>query len=407
MIELKRDKELINIKRTIIYIGNYELPDKNAAAHRVIANGKAFRDLGYNVVFIGVDNSDTNEDFADKKETFFGFDCFKRKKAKTNIEWLYFLTNIDFYKQVMDKYENIYAIIGYNLPALILVRLKKEAGRKKIKIFSDSTEWYDIRKKGNSIPKFLIRYLDVYYRMKVINPRLDGIIAISSYLFDYYKSKGVHTVQVPPLVDTTDNKWANDFQVKPEKTQLLYAGSPFSLYNEPSYKDRIDLIIESVTQLKKDGIDFHMHIIGIEKEDVLKNFPDLISMVPYLSDSVTFYGRLPHLQVIKLLKNSDYSLFLRMNSRSVKAGFPTKFVESISCGIPVLTNKNSNVSDYLLEGVNGFYINLENKESIQASLKKALLIDRDRISLMKHYCYNSKTFDYRKFIEPFKSFFTE
>lgn len=392
---------------TIIYIGSFELPDKNAAAHRVIANAKAFREIGYNVVFIGVDDSETNEDFVNKKEIFFGFDSFKRKKAKSSFELISFLTNIDFYKRIMDKYENIYAIIGYNLPALILVKLKKEARRKKAKIFSDCTEWYDIKKKGNNIPKFLIRYLDVYYRMKIINPRLDGIIAISGYLFDYYESKGVRTIQVPPLVDITDNKWTNDFQVKSVKTQLLYAGSPFSLYKDPSYKDRIDFIIESVTQLKREGIDFHMHIIGIKKEDFLDNFPDLISMLAYLSDSVTFYGRLPHLQVIKLLKTSDYSLFLRLNSKSVQAGFPTKFVESISCGIPVLTNKNSNVSDYLLEGVNGFYINLDNKKSIQESLKKALLVDRDRISVMKHYCYNSKTFDYHKFIEPFKTFFTE
>ncbi len=44
-------------KGTILYVGGFELPDKNAAAHRVLSNGKIFRELGYNVVFIDVDKS--------------------------------------------------------------------------------------------------------------------------------------------------------------------------------------------------------------------------------------------------------------------------------------------------------------------------------------------------------------
>ena len=40
-----------NLRKTILYIGGFELPDKNAAAHRVVANGKALRELGYSVVF--------------------------------------------------------------------------------------------------------------------------------------------------------------------------------------------------------------------------------------------------------------------------------------------------------------------------------------------------------------------
>ena len=40
-------------KGTIIYFGIFELPDKNAAAHCVINNGKIFTALGYRTVFLG------------------------------------------------------------------------------------------------------------------------------------------------------------------------------------------------------------------------------------------------------------------------------------------------------------------------------------------------------------------
>lgn len=49
------------------------------------------------------------------------------------------------------------------------------------------------------------------------------------------------------------------------------------------------------------------------------------------------------------MKQSDWTIILRENSRLVKAGFPTKLVESISCGTPVLANRFSNVFDYLTE----------------------------------------------------------
>ena len=38
----------------ILYIGGFELPDKNAAAQRVVANAKALKKIGYEVLFLGV-----------------------------------------------------------------------------------------------------------------------------------------------------------------------------------------------------------------------------------------------------------------------------------------------------------------------------------------------------------------
>ena len=43
--------------KTIIYIGGFELPDKNAAAQRIIGNSYALKELGYEVIFLGVSKS--------------------------------------------------------------------------------------------------------------------------------------------------------------------------------------------------------------------------------------------------------------------------------------------------------------------------------------------------------------
>ncbi len=390
--------------KTIIIIGSFELPDKNAAAHRVIANGKAFRDLGYNVVFIGATKRESAHPQWERK-VFFGFDCYEREKPSSGWEWLKYLVNIQIYKEIIDKYEDLYAIIGYNLPALLGWNLKKLGKRMGYKIYADSTEWYEIKKKGNSLINFLIRYADVYFRMRVLNPKLDGVIAISNYLYEFYSKKGTKTIKIPPLVDISDEKWKNNLQLQLRPVQLLYAGTPFSLYSEPSYKDRIDWIIEALYQLRKKNVLFQFHVFGIKREEIERNFPNLKDALLFLDDSLIFYGVAPHLIVIAKLKSVDYSLFLRHNSRSTKAGFPTKFVESFSCGIPVLTNENSNVTDYLKDGVNGWVIDSTSKDSVEASLKRALSITSEAIFEMKNRCYDSKTFDYHNYLDSFKTFF--
>ena len=40
--------------KTVLYLGGFELPDKNAAAQRVVANAKLLREMGFEVSFIGI-----------------------------------------------------------------------------------------------------------------------------------------------------------------------------------------------------------------------------------------------------------------------------------------------------------------------------------------------------------------
>ena len=61
-------------KGTIIYMGNFELPDKNAAAHRVMNNGKIFKDLGYRVAYLGVTR---DESFAGIKQSKYNPDIYE------------------------------------------------------------------------------------------------------------------------------------------------------------------------------------------------------------------------------------------------------------------------------------------------------------------------------------------
>lgn len=58
---------------TILYVGGFELPDKNAAAHRVLNNARLLRELGYEVVFCGVDREISKKETSEVKKVD-GFD---------------------------------------------------------------------------------------------------------------------------------------------------------------------------------------------------------------------------------------------------------------------------------------------------------------------------------------------
>ena len=184
--------------------------------------------------------------------------------------------------------------------------------------------------------------------------------------------------------------------------QLVYSGSPFSLTDKSSVKDRLDLIISAMAELKREDCNFYLHILGIEVENFLVIYPNFKKDIALLENSIKFYGRLEHSKAIEILKSCDFSIFIRDSSILTKAGFPTKFVESISCGIPVLTNKNSNIEDYLQEGENGFLVSIESSESTKKSLHKALSMSPKEVYEMKLNCKNSKIFDYHNYLEDFK-----
>lgn len=386
-------------KKTIIYIGGFELPDKNAAAHRVISNGKLLRDIGYNVHFMGISN-----ERGYNNKSYYGFNSSALKYPNSIISWVKYITTFKDYKNIIESYNNVHSIICYNLPSGSLYRLLKYCTKKEIKIFSDCTEWYVAPKTGSFIAR-TVKSWDIKLRMNKLHLKLNGIIAISSYLHTYYSNQGVPTLQIPPLVDKEDCKWPRTIlQKNNTAVNLIYSGSPFALTKGSEVKDRLDLIIDGLYLISKTFTDFKLTILGMDINGFLIVFPDYKDKLLSLGKLIDWKGRVPHNEALDLLKKSDYSIFLRDTNLVTIAGFPTKFVEALSCGIPVLTNRNSNLADYLVEGKNGFWIETNSDDAIYKSLLEVLKINKEDLNDLKEDLLKSKTFDYKNYMMDFKKF---
>lgn len=374
----KRICKYMNSKGILLYIGGFELPDKNAAAQRVISNAKALRELGFTVVFLGVSHQKEASEGILPLKYFEGFEYYEIAYPRSITEWISYSIGINFFKEIFNKYQAmIKGVFLYNYPSIASLRIIRIARENNINIFADCTEWYSYRK---SNPLGIIKTIDTELRMRFVNKRLDGVLAISKFLYTYYR-KDVPSFKVPPLVDVEDSKWKPIPLPTQEPLRLVYAGSP-------GRKDRLDILVSAVN---KCNFQIDLRIIGIAQSDFLILYPELKGIE---FKNISFLGRVSHKEALDEVKAASYTCFFRDINRVSVAGFPTKFVESISVGTPVITNKTSDISDYcaMLKGC--ILV-----EDISVS---SILEGIERAHNNKQRIENSTIFDYRNYLSDFK-----
>ncbi len=382
----------------LLYVGNFILPDGNAAAHRVIGNAKAFREAGHEVVLLGCINEVTKE-ARFRKSQVFGFDYYCFQNPCKTTEWLKYLLTAGWLIRYIEIVHPTIVVI-YNYPSWASERLLGYCRRRRIRLYADCTEWFDINEGG-----FLWRAIkkrDVDNRMYKIQLKLDGIISISSYIDNFYRSKNQKTVWIPGLIDVADEKWRSESQSgERDYTSFCYVGSPGN-----GMKDRLDIIVKSFSALKKryPTDQFRLDIIGMTSLQFEHSFGIITDTI---EKSICFYGSVHNREALSVLKKGDYSIFFRDKNLPNTAGFPTKFSESIACGTPVITNATSDIPHFINNGNNGFLIDSLDAEEICNQLHKILHLPYEKRKEMKDYCHKARTFDFHNYVEILNHFISE
>ena len=346
----------------LLYVGGFELPDRNAAAHRVIGIAKAMRELGYEVYFLNYTSIVTES----RWNIYFGFACYDNPKQGLVSQ----ITDISDVRKVIRE-KKIDSVIMYNYPAISMLRLLKWCKKKSIKCYADATEWYMPMRKSLHA---LIKTWDSETRMKKLHFKTDGVIAISEFLYQYYKDK-VPVIKIPPVVDIQDEKWSVNAQKESDCCIFVYAGTP------SAQKECLDKIVVAIEKTQHPAL---LQIIGITKEQY-----EAIYHTRYTGTKTEFLGGVAHSEVISLVKQANWSVIIRENNQVVKAGFPTKLVESISCGTPVIANRFSNIDDYL-NADNSILCDMDSLgEAVEEACMMSVAVDK-------------KIFDFRNYLNEIK-----
>lgn len=355
------------------------MPDKNAAAQRVMANALLLKEMGFDVAFIG-----PTKDRASAVSSSNGFFFEYVDYPKSVIQWLRYITTFVSSERILSHKPDY--VVLYNFPAVASLKILSLCHKHGIKVIHDLTEWESA---GRFSAREVIHWMDINLRMRYCMKKMDGVISISRYLYDYYKQY-TKVALVPPTVDLQNEKWdRNRVLTTGNRVQLVYAGST------GTSKDRLDRIIDVVRTLSE----IDLNIIGLTKEQYMsvynKDNAD--------SENIHFYGRVPHTEAVKSVRNADFQVLIRDNTLKNRAGFPTKFVESISCCTPIIATPSSNICDYLKDGYNGFIVD-ENQDLFKV-LSRILALEKGQIIKMKQNCKSFEGFDYRNYKDELSKLF--
>jgi glycosyltransferase involved in cell wall biosynthesis len=377
-------------KGTIIYIGGFEMPDKNAAAHRVLNNAKIFHELGYHVVFCGVDHDITENA---KVATKIGsFDNIPAAYPKSNKEWVKQLIDFSHIEKIFNQYSDIKYAIAYNMHAIPLAKLLHYCKKRNVKVVADATEWYENKFSLN--PVKLIKCIDTFVVMRYLQKKVDAMIAISSYLEKYYSKHVGKIVVVPPLADLNECIWHVSDIEKEECVEFVYSGSP----GPGKDKDKLGEIIEAFGALDEKS-EYLFTIIGLTYDQFVKIFPECQKTLLRIKDHICFKGRVSHQESIKALYKADYCIFIRNRSRKNMAGFPTKFVECCTSGINIIANEVSDIARYFPKDGNSYLMKNASIENLKKIIEQKIVCGKD-LERVSHEIVNC--FDYHNYIELFR-----
>lgn len=394
---------------TVLYIGGFELPDRNAAAQRVRNNARVLSSLGYRVVLIGTSRARAYDRLlyaADSGDV--DAESWEIGYPQTRGEWLDMIRSDWPLRQLVEngqlRTDQISTVICYNYPALAQLKIMRLARSWGASIVADCTEWYGSRP-WNSASN-IVKNFDVPLRMHWANRRVDGLITTSPFMTEFYRPTGLPIVEIPSLMEKPRGEVPTS-EATTVPMPLFAVASGFGQYTRAAdVHDRIDWILELLDGAKARGGKFLLRIVGVERERYLAVFPAHQRLLERLGDSVKFIGRQPRAELLRVLQESAFSFVLRHESRVTLAGFPTKYSESVTYGTPVIINALPSVRNYHVEGLTGISLDPEDREGAISTLCELLETKADTVKAMKRYCRAADAFTADAFVEPMKQFFS-
>lgn len=272
----------------------------------------------------------------------------------------FFLLNLLFLK-------NWYRVIHvHNMPDFLVfvAILPKILGAKIIlDMHEPMPEFFQIKfgVSQNSIPIWVCRfteYLSLHFAYYVIT--------VTDRIKErFIKRDNIKNIKV--IMNT--NYYISDNKLKPtnaEYFEMIYHGTLTDLYS-------LDLPIKALSLVEKEAktkLRFNIYGEGPSRERLEKLVEKL-----ELQNTVIFHGKVPHKEILKVLKKVDLGILAFRRSQYMDLSFSNKLSEYVNNCVPVLTTKLPSVLDYFDES--DLFLCEDNVESVQKKLLEILEGDFD------------------------------
>lgn len=395
----------MNKRTETVITGEFLLPEGQAYSIRAIGLGKILRSAEHNVWFQGV--CPVDPPYNNKKLSgLLDGSVYQNIPTNTiNTHRLFrlgktMLRGCNAYKGISKIDPKPTNVVLNSLSSRYLLPFLWGAWRRRWNLFIDAVEWYDYSKFPTGC--FGPHALDCHITMTQLIPLATGVIAISTFLENYYKERGIPVIRIPQILDLDDAKWnfGESCRFDSTYTNFVYAGVP-------GQKDLIGHVVRAVNLLTIEDIRVKLHLIGPTREEIrhlLTRDSDLVDKMD--TNCLIFHGHRPAAEVPALLAKADYSVLLRPDARYSKAGFPTKLTESFAAGVPLIGNLTGDIGLYLRNGETGWIVHDASVNALVAILKRSTQISQERYRSMRDEVKAEarRAFDYRNYITPLREF---
>jgi glycosyltransferase involved in cell wall biosynthesis len=392
----------------IAYVGPFKFPHGQAGSQRVHGIARSLVTAGYDVVIGSGESAPVAPVMMEHKEgqgrlSYLGLGELPQASASViakSIRW--FVTLGERTVQWLDN-QSIKPshVIIYAAHASMVFRILKWCRRNGVSLIIDVVEWYDSwQVLGGPFSPFNISSKTALH---ILNPKSNGIIAISSYLTAYYQSRGCQALRIPPTINIEDFTFEiPDDLYSRQLITLAYTGIP-------GKKDRINNVIEALLQLDPEGKRVRFFIAGPNIRDILSLSSLRSRGISELPACIQVFGPQPHEKALELVQKADFMPLLRPDQRYAQAGFPTKVTESMAMGTPLICNLTSDLGEYISDGVEGFVCYDHSVEAFTEALERALIqTPQKRLEMRQAARKRAElSFDYRLYSVELARFLSE
>ena len=341
----------------LLYIGAIQLPVRDAASIRVYNIGYAIKQSGHSVDYLCLESYGSEPTAWGDSSYHYVF--LKEPSSTEKMHELLFGSRALAKLKELCQEKRYDAVILYNTTSFIENEIIKYCRREHIRVYADVTEWYEVRTPKSKKDLFpYVNALSVDRRIRKLDQRLDGVIAISRYLYDYYSKLGVNVIRIPPIFHYERHFLDTDGDCK----TILYAGSP------AVGKDEIGILIDAVKAVNRESVMLKLVFVGVNRPE------DADALEKY---GISFRPRCNTDQVIEYVRSSDFTVLFRQEKRFAKAGYSTKVAESLFNGVPVLCNEIGGTDTDIENMKNGIKIKGLSMDDVYAGLQQMARLNRE------------------------------
>lgn len=328
----------------IAYVCPYIYPDHSAMSKRIEGLAKAFVLAGATVSVCAGDRARNQAEDTDQGATF-GVSHVRELPARQTPKLSRAVRHLSYGNETVrwlsSQTRRVDAVVQYGGHTAYSRKLLKWCAANGSSLIIDVVEWYEASTLalGWGGPFHVMNELALRHYF----PKAGNIVAISRYLENYYRERGCRTVRVPPIVECR--------RVTP-RLQTRRAGLPLRVAyaGSPGKKDLLDPVIEALFHVNARDTRAVFVLAGVAPAEILLRTPFRRRALASLPEWLRATGRVTMERAMGEVRDADFSILFRPSRRYSEAGFPTKVVESLSLGTPLLCNVSGDLGEYLRDG---------------------------------------------------------